>query len=122
MIFGNWLPVPKILDSHISLFGYFLDCPISLLVCFIRQYDSDLDLKKDPETWSDLVEKKVQRKLHAKDIKRQDVIYGKKRFRTVYEIRTVCRTKFERQVAKPSSFELFWIRIDPLDSRMPWFV
>eukprot|EP00112_Aurelia_sp_Birch-Aquarium-sp1_P002119 Seg123.17 transcript_id=Seg123.17/GoldUCD/mRNA.D3Y31 product="Rho guanine nucleotide exchange factor 18" protein_id=Seg123.17/GoldUCD/D3Y31 len=41
----------------------------------LSQYDSDLDLKKHPETWSDLVEKKVQRKLHAKDIKRQDVIY-----------------------------------------------
>ena len=101
-----------------SSFQYFLDCPISLLVCFIRQYDSDLDLKNDPETWSDLVEKKVQRKLHAKDIKRQDVIYGKKRFRTVHEIRTLGRTKFEFQAAKPSSFEPFRIRIDPFDSHM----
>lgn len=42
----------------------------------VSQYDSDLDIKHEPETWSDLVEKKVQRKLHAKDIKRQDVIYG----------------------------------------------
>jgi len=41
----------------------------------LSQYDSDLDIKNEPETWSDLVEKKVHRKLHAKDIKRQDVIY-----------------------------------------------
>ncbi|XP_065060171.1 rho guanine nucleotide exchange factor 18-like isoform X2 [Rhopilema esculentum] len=41
----------------------------------LSQYDSDLDIKNEPETWSDLVEKKVQRKLHAKDIKRQDVMY-----------------------------------------------
>eukprot|EP00794_Sanderia_malayensis_P010013 gene10013-11036_t len=39
------------------------------------QYDSDLEIKNEPETWSGLVDKKIQRKLHAKDIKRQDVIY-----------------------------------------------
>ena len=39
--------------------------------------DSDLDIIEEPETWSDKVDKKVQRKMHAKDIKRQDVIYGK---------------------------------------------
>lgn len=39
------------------------------------EYDSDLDARDEPETWSELVDKKVQRKMHAKDIKRQDVIY-----------------------------------------------
>ncbi|XP_066918866.1 rho guanine nucleotide exchange factor 18-like isoform X3 [Clytia hemisphaerica] len=39
------------------------------------EYDSDLDAEDVPETWSELVDKKVQRKMHAKDIKRQDVIY-----------------------------------------------
>lgn len=40
-----------------------------------QEYDSDLDASDVPETWSELVDKKVQRKMHAKDIKRQDVIY-----------------------------------------------
>jgi len=35
-----------------------------------------LDAEDVAETWSELVDKKVQRKMHAKDIKRQDVIYG----------------------------------------------
>ncbi|XP_065672790.1 A-kinase anchor protein 13 isoform X2 [Hydra vulgaris] len=43
--------------------------------CQENAYDSDLDAKDEPETWSELVDKKVQRKMQAKDIKRQDVIY-----------------------------------------------
>ena len=48
-----------------------------MVFVFQSQYDSDLDAPDVPETWSELVDKKVQRKMHAKDIKRQDVIYGK---------------------------------------------
>ena len=46
------------------------------IILFIFQPDSDLDAEEVPETWSELVDKRVQRKMHAKDIKRQDVIYG----------------------------------------------
>ena len=42
------------------------------------EYDSDIDRDADmPETWSELVDKKVTRKMPSKDIKRQDVIYGR---------------------------------------------
>ncbi|XP_020626886.1 rho guanine nucleotide exchange factor 28-like isoform X3 [Orbicella faveolata] len=39
------------------------------------QGDPDLDIKDEPEAWSVTVEKKILKKMTAKDIKRQDVIH-----------------------------------------------
>ena len=71
---GNIDRIPELFNK-----GTHLQTKISfkIYIYIFLQWDSDLDAKDEPETWSELVDKKVQRKMHAKDIKRQDVIYGK---------------------------------------------
>ena len=73
---GNIDRIPELFNkgTHLQTEKYLLKY---IYVDIFLQWDSDLDAKDEPETWSELVDKKVQRKMHAKDIKRQDVIYGK---------------------------------------------